>query len=401
MESIQELLKKLCKCIVKSDDGLDYITISKQETPTPPAPPEPDPPTPPEPGPSVVDPYPTPNGASEGYVDAVNDENTPLAFRSMDIRQNRPFSVILKLYDGMVTGFKAENLYQYAVLDTFDRVPNNDEWVTIPSLVPQFEIPISDSTCQRCFIRHYGYQSKNWSAYLYAQINIDFKEHKPTETKVIAEGNLAYMMQYARGDAASFLLPYDFANLLQTPLYDCNFYNNTTAFRCDLDNLPVGAFSHTFDGVLSMSYLPTCVLNVYATADYEWSNTFKGVVIKNLKTSDGKYSYIKASTQSKANGCFNGTFCDCTFLSKELYNIAQFPYPVDATSVCAGMFKNTVQTPDIVITAFNNNNSNASNVASNAFSEFLLNASENGRLFIPWKLQSAITCPDTWECYTI
>ena len=41
MESIQELLKKLCKCIVKSDDGLNYITISKQETPTPPTPPAP------------------------------------------------------------------------------------------------------------------------------------------------------------------------------------------------------------------------------------------------------------------------------------------------------------------------------------------------------------------------
>lgn len=42
MESIQELIRKLCKCIVKSDDGLDYITISKQETPTPPTPPEPE-----------------------------------------------------------------------------------------------------------------------------------------------------------------------------------------------------------------------------------------------------------------------------------------------------------------------------------------------------------------------
>ena len=42
MESIQELLQRLCKCIVKSDDGLDYITISKQETPTPPTPPEPE-----------------------------------------------------------------------------------------------------------------------------------------------------------------------------------------------------------------------------------------------------------------------------------------------------------------------------------------------------------------------
>lgn len=393
MESIQELLKKLCKCIVKSDDGLNYITTSKQESPEPgPGP---------DPSPSVVDPYPTPNGASEGYVDAINDENTPLAFRSMDIRQNRPFSVILKLYDGMATGFKAENLYQYAVLDTFDRVPNNDEWITIPSLVPQFEIPISDSTRQRCFIRHYGYQSKNWSAYLYAQINIDFKEHKPTETKVIAEGNLAYMMQYARGNAATNLLPYDFANLLRTPLYDCNFYNNTTIFKCNLDNLPVGAFSDMFNGVLSMSYLPTCVLNVDALADYEWSSTFKGVVIKNLKTSDGKYNNFHAGHRSAGNGCFDETFCDCTFLSKEIYNITQFPYPVDATSFCAGMFKNTVQTPDIVITAFNNNNSDASKVASNAFSEFLLNASENGRLFIPWKLQSAIACPDTWECYTI
>lgn len=35
MESIQELLRKLSKCIAKSDDGLDYITISKQETSTP------------------------------------------------------------------------------------------------------------------------------------------------------------------------------------------------------------------------------------------------------------------------------------------------------------------------------------------------------------------------------
>lgn len=395
MESIQELLKKLCKCIVKSDDGLNYITTSKQESPGPGPDPDPDP------SPSVVDPYPTPNGVSEGYVDAINDENTPLAFRSMDIRQNRPFSVILKLYDGMATGFKAENLYQYAVLDTFDRVPNNDEWITISSLVPQFEIPISDSTKQRCFIRHYGYQSKQWSAYLYAQINIDFKGYKPTETKVIAEGNLAYMMQYARGDAASSLLPYDFANLLKTPLYDCNFYNNTTAFKCNLDNLPVGAFSNMFDGVLSMSYLPACVLNTDAFADYEWSSTFKGVVIKNLKTSDGKYNNFHAGYRGAGNGCFDETFCNCTFLSKEIFNITQFPYPVDATSVCAGMFKNTVQTPDIVITAFNNNNTDASNVASNAFSEFLLNASENGRLFIPWKLQSAITCPDTWECYTI
>ena len=42
MESIQELLRKLCKCIVKSDDGLDYIAISKQETPTPPVPEKPD-----------------------------------------------------------------------------------------------------------------------------------------------------------------------------------------------------------------------------------------------------------------------------------------------------------------------------------------------------------------------
>lgn len=42
MESIQELLRKLCKCIIKSDDGLNYITISKQETPTPPAPEKPD-----------------------------------------------------------------------------------------------------------------------------------------------------------------------------------------------------------------------------------------------------------------------------------------------------------------------------------------------------------------------
>ena len=41
MESIQELLRKLCKCIVKSDDGLNYIAISKQETPTPPTPPAP------------------------------------------------------------------------------------------------------------------------------------------------------------------------------------------------------------------------------------------------------------------------------------------------------------------------------------------------------------------------
>ena len=42
MESIQELLRKLSKCIVKSDDGLDYIAISKQETPTPPVPEKPD-----------------------------------------------------------------------------------------------------------------------------------------------------------------------------------------------------------------------------------------------------------------------------------------------------------------------------------------------------------------------
>ena len=394
MESIQELLRRLCKCIVKSDDGLNYITTSKQDAPEPgPGP---------DPTPGVVDPYPTPNGASEGYIDAINDENTPLAFRSMDIRQNRPFSVILKLYDGMATGFKAENVYQYAVLDTFDRVPNNDEWITIPSLKPQFEILISDSTRQRCFIRHYGYQSKQWSEYLNAQINIDFKGYKPTETKVIAEGNLAYMMQYASGDAASSLLPYEFANLLKTPLYDCNFYNNTTPFKCNLNNLPVGAFSNTFNGVLSMSYLPTCVLNADAIADYEWSNTFKGVVIKNLKTSDGKYNNFHVSYLNAGNGCFNGTFCDCTFLSKETFNIAQFPYPVDASSnFCADMFKNTIQTPDIVITAFNNNNANASNVASNAFSDFLLNASENGRLFIPWKLQSVIKCPDTWERYTI
>ena len=47
MESIQELLKKLCKCIVKSDDGLNYITTSKQDTPEPG--PDPDPPTPQEP----------------------------------------------------------------------------------------------------------------------------------------------------------------------------------------------------------------------------------------------------------------------------------------------------------------------------------------------------------------
>ena len=47
MESIQELLKKLCKCIVKSDDGLNYIATSKQDTPEPG--PDPDPPTPPEP----------------------------------------------------------------------------------------------------------------------------------------------------------------------------------------------------------------------------------------------------------------------------------------------------------------------------------------------------------------
>lgn len=395
MESIQELLKKLCKCIVKSDDGLNYITISKQETPTPPTPPEP------EPGPSVIDPYPTPNGIAEGYVDAINDAKTPLAFRSMDIRQNRPFSVILKIYDGMATGFKAENLYQYAVLDTFDRVPNNDEWITISSLKPQFEIPINDSTRQRCFIRHYGYQSTKWSAYLYPQINIDFKDYQPTETKVIAEGNLAYMMQYARGDAASSLLPYDFANLLKTPLYDCNFYNNTTAFKCDLDNLPNGAFSHMFDGVLSMSYLPACILNADAMADYEWSGTFKGVVIKNMKTSDGKYNRFHVSHRSAGNGVFSETFCNCTFLSKEIFNIAQFPYPDGATNVCAGMFKDTTQTPDIVITAFANNASNASKVASNAFSDFLLNASENGRLFVPWELKSNVTCPDTWERYDI
>lgn len=395
MESIQELLKKLCKCIVKSDDGLNYITTNKQDTP------EPDPPTPPDPGPSVIDPYPTPNGVSEGYVDAINDENTPLAFRSMDIRQNRPFSVILKIYDDMATGFKAENIYQYAILDTFDRVPNNDEWITIPSLKPQFEIPISDSTRQRCFIRHYGYQSNKWSAYLYAQINIDFKGYQPTETKVIAEGNLAYMLQYARGDAASFLLPYDFANLFKAPLYDCNFYNNTTAFKCNLDNLPVGAFSHTFDGVLSMSYLPACVLNAYAMADYEWSNTFKGVVIKNLKTSDGKYNHFHVKYVSAGNSVFSETFRNCTFLSKEIFNIAQFPYPDGAAYVCNGMFKNTVQTPDIVITAFANNASNASKVASNAFSDFLLNASENGHLFVPWELKSNVTCPDTWERYDI
>ena len=42
MEAIQELLRKLCKCIVKSDDGLNYITTSKQEIPTPPTPPEPE-----------------------------------------------------------------------------------------------------------------------------------------------------------------------------------------------------------------------------------------------------------------------------------------------------------------------------------------------------------------------
>ena len=65
------------------------------------------------------------------------------------------------------------------------------------------------------------------------------------------------------------------------------------------------------------------------------------------------------------------------------------------------MFKNTVQTPDIVITAFNNNNAHASQVASNAFSGFLLNASENGHLFAPWELKSNVTCPDTWERYDI
>lgn len=63
--------------------------------------------------------------------------------------------------------------------------------------------------------------------------------------------------------------------------------------------------------------------------------------------------------------------------------------------------KQETPTPDIVITAFKDDTYSASNVASNAFSDFLLNASENGRLFIPWKLQSAIKCPDTWERYTL
>ena len=49
MESIQELLRRLCKCIVKSDDGLNYITTSKQDAPEPgPGP---------DPTPGVVDPY--------------------------------------------------------------------------------------------------------------------------------------------------------------------------------------------------------------------------------------------------------------------------------------------------------------------------------------------------------
>ena len=151
-----------------------------------------------------------------------------------------------------------------------------------------------------------------------------------------------------------------------------------------------------------MSYLPACVLNADAMADYEWSNTFNGVVIKNLKTSDGKYNHFHVSNRSAGAGVFYGTFCNCVFLSKEIFNIAVYPYPVDCSSVCVDMFKNTVQTPDIVITAFDNssNISNPKNVASNAFNDFLLNASENGRLFVPKGLTS-VTCPDTWERYDI
>lgn len=49
MESIQELLIKLCKCIVKSDDGYK-INIDLEKTDPKPSPdPDPDPPTPPEP----------------------------------------------------------------------------------------------------------------------------------------------------------------------------------------------------------------------------------------------------------------------------------------------------------------------------------------------------------------
>lgn len=89
------------------------------------------------------------------------------------------------------------------------------------------------------------------------------------------------------------------------------------------------------------------------------------------------------------------------FYQKKFLTSHSFPYPDGTTSVCSGMFKNTVQTHDIVITAFSNNNSNASKVAPNAFSEFLLNASENGHLFVPWELKSNVTCPDTWERYDI
>ena len=42
MESIQELLRKLCNCIVKSDDGLNYITTNKQDIPEPGPDPEPE-----------------------------------------------------------------------------------------------------------------------------------------------------------------------------------------------------------------------------------------------------------------------------------------------------------------------------------------------------------------------
>lgn len=218
MESIQELLKKLCKCIVKSDDGLNYIITNKQDIP--------------EPGPG-----PGPGPEPEKPDLDTFDPNVPFCIENVG---DEPVVFCAYNYYGAARSY-CEISYDNKVWNTYELKLSSDLYPTKD--ISKFNLIVLANKGDRVYFKMDGYTTNN-----HVDRTRFYFLNDNQGIKVRARGNIA-SLNYGKND-----------------VYKTNYL--------EIDETHAYCYNGMFQGCTSLTQAPD--LPATTLADYCYQSMFQG-----------------------------------------------------------------------------------------------------------------------------
>ena len=267
MESIQELLRKLSKCIVKSDDGLDYIAISKQETPTPPVPEKPD-----------LDKF---------------DPNVPFCIENVG---DAPVVFCTYNYHNTARSY-CEISYDNKVWNTYELKYSSS--MSPPTDISKMNLIALANKGDRVYFKMDDYTNNTGRTIFYFLNNNQ-------GIKVRARGNIA-SLNYGKNDV--YKTNYLEIDEAHAECYNSMFYKCASLIQApDLPATKLAAkcYQNMFNGCTSLTQAPD--LPATTLTDYCYTNMFGGC------TSLTQAPELPATTLARV--CYNSMFQYCTSLVK-------------------------------------------------------------------------------------